>query len=123
MVDAVNLLLVEMPGHFQVDVACGVQIGAQRFFQHHPRLRIHQTAGMQLGANLAEQVGRGGQVKHPQTRLFAQGLQGLVIRAARDIDADIVQAFQKGLPVRAVQRLLVNESRRMRVDKLAVFLA
>ena len=110
MVDPVNLWLVEILGHLLVDGACRGQVGAQGFFKHHPRLRIHQAGAVQMRTNLAEQTRRGGQIKHPQAWRVAYRFQSGIGRCGADIHAHIHQALQKALPSALVKTAGVDEA-------------
>ena len=110
MVDPVNLWLVEILGHLLVDGACRGQVGAQGFFKHHPRLRIDQAGAVQMRTNLAEQTGRGGQIKHPQAWRVAHCFQSGISRCGADIHAHIHQALQKALPGGAFKTAGVDEA-------------
>ena len=101
MVDAVNLLLLEILRHIGIDLLRRGQIGAQRFFQHNADVAAVQADFGQMFARGREKFGRGGKVNHHVVGLRAR-LHGLCqlfkIGQIVYIDRQVLDAPDKTLP-------------------------
>jgi hypothetical protein len=109
VVDAVDLALGEVAGHFVVDGARRGQVVAQRFFEHHARVGVDQALRGQFGADGREQVGRGREVINTLGRARAAGAQRGETLGPGRVHGGEVQPRQKTAPGGWIVGVVGNE--------------
>ena len=110
MVDAEDLLFLEVPAHVVVDLAGGSQVVAQRLFQHHAGALVDQAGAVQVGANAHKQAGCGGQVVDAVRAALHGGGKGGEILCLGGVHADVVQPLQKAGPGGFGKGFVFNEA-------------
>jgi hypothetical protein len=92
-----RLLLAEGAGHHAVDLACALQVVAERLFEHQPHLRTVDAGAAELLHHHREQLRRGGQEHHHRAgaTLVEPGLQARVVLGLREVHAAVVQQLGK----------------------------
>ncbi|MCY1534278.1 hypothetical protein D9M68_696440 [compost metagenome] len=117
MVDAENLLFLEILAHVVVDLPRRGQVVAQRLFQHHARVRVDEAGAGQVGTDAHEQAGRGGQVVHAVGAGLQGGAERGVVGRLRGVEGDVVQPLQKALPRGHVVGLGLDEAGHFFLDE------
>ena len=124
MVDTVNLVFPEAFQNGIVDFVKGFQVVADGFFQHHPGVIRDQPGVFQVLADGAEDIGRGGEIKHAHGTglVFQRFFQPCVMLGCFCIYLLVKQALFQTLPVLCVEILGGDEVLAGAADALQMLL-